>query len=862
MWIIKCSYFLVAAFILQASCNTKRVHEMKDWTECQFASSCICKNMHDSEELQADCSNKNLLRIPTLQNNLQDLSLRNNAISLIKEGIFEGNHLLKFLDLSFNRISNIRKNTFKGLKNLLSLDLSANNLKYENMSFESSAFQFLENLKILNMKNNFHTSFLPDLWRLRTLESLSIDYISDKIAVLTENFIYLNHLRSLDLSGSTGNCTMNILTQATFLSLSQITHINLSKCKIQYIYKGTFESMKNISELDVSFNTCLRFAVLENITTDLQYTAIKILKVNYIHSTFEMSTILKTSHIRNLRNTSLARFEAAGNRIQRVEYGAAKYFPKSFESINVRDNAFSFGKYLFELVRLQITSLDISEISSSHNVLTCYMETCDSQSDTFTMNSENNWLSYLRSRFDFKRKKFDHFVARLPVPRKLRKLSLTSSKMKFEIPKFGFITNELTNLNFSDNILHTWTGPITNVNNMTVLDLSSNFCSNVSKIFFSEDFINLRYLLLQNNLLGLILPMDVDGEIFQNLHNVVHINLSKNKIANIPNLLFKKQQNLERLDLSENMIDDINFKLSHLRKLMFLNLRNNRISRLSKYAMNGLDSIAKMNTNLTIDLSGNNLVCNCDSLSFVKWIIDTSTYLRHREEYECKTSQNPISLLRNPKEVYQTIQKECMSYEGLIIGLTTGILMFIFILCGGIVYRYRWKLRYLYYMVKVKWHDPEHKSVNKDERLYMYDAFVSYANEDHTFVHTTLLHKLEKNSGIQLCLHRRNFLPGNDIATNITSAIHNSRKTIVIMSSNYLASYWCMFEYNMAKMESIYERNCENILFLVFYEQIPACDLPLQILELVHCQSYIEYPNDEYGDVVFWEQLQRAIKSH
>ncbi|XP_071121909.1 toll-like receptor 4 [Mytilus edulis] len=484
------------------------------------------------------------------------------------------------------------------------------------MSFESSAFQFLENLKILNMKNNFHTSFLPDLWRLRTLESLSIDYVSDKIAVLTHNFIHLKHLRSLDLSGSTGNCTMNILTEATLLSLSQLTHINLSKCKIQYIYKGTFESLKNISELDVSLNTCLRFAGLENITTDLQYTAIKILKVNYIHSTYEMSTFLKTSHIRNLRNTSLARFEAAGNRIQRVEYGAARYFPKSFESVNVRDNAFSFGKYLFDLVRLPITSLDISEISFSHNVLTSYIETCDSQSDTFTMNSENNWLSNLRSRFDFHLKQFVHFVARLPVPRKLRKISFTSSKMKFEIPKFGFITNELTNLNFSDNILHTWTGPITNVNNMTVLDLSSNFCSNVSKIFFSEDFINLRYLLLQNNLLGLILPMDVYGEIFQNLQNIVHINLSKNKISNIPNLLFKKQEHLERLDLSENIIDDINFKISHMRKLMFLNLRKNRISMLSKYAINGLDSIAKMNTNLTVDLSGNNLVCNCDSLSF------------------------------------------------------------------------------------------------------------------------------------------------------------------------------------------------------------------------------------------------------
>ncbi|VDI39822.1 Hypothetical predicted protein [Mytilus galloprovincialis] len=187
----------------------------------------------------------------------------------------------------------------------------------------------------------------------------------------------------------------------------------------------------------------------------------------------------------------------------------------------------------------------------------------------------------------------------------------------------------------------------------------------------------------------------------------------------------------------------------------------------------------------------------------------------------------------------------------------TVLMVFVSILCGGISYRFRWKLRYLYYMVKVKWHQSEYKSDDTDARLYMYDAFVSYADEGQTFVHKILLHQLEKVGGIQLCLHKRNFLPGNDIATNITFAIQNSQQTIVIMSPDYLASYWCMFENNMARMESIYERDCENIPFLVLYKQIPACDLPL---ELFHCQCYIEYPNAEYGDVIFWEQLKKAIQ--
>jgi hypothetical protein len=68
-----------------------------------------------------------------------------------------------------------------------------------------------------------------------------------------------------------------------------------------------------------------------------------------------------------------------------------------------------------------------------------------------------------------------------------------------------------------------------------------------------------------------------------------------------------------------------------------------------------------------------------------------------------------------------------------------------------------------------------------------------------------------------------------------------------------------MFEFNMARMESIYSRNGENILFLVFYEQILPRELPLVMLELVQQQSYIEYPNDEQGNVVFWDKIKNTI---
>ncbi|XP_071145040.1 toll-like receptor 4 [Mytilus edulis] len=144
--------------------------------------------------------------------------------------------------------------------------------------------------------------------------------------------------------------------------------------------------------------------------------------------------------------------------------------------------------------------------------------------------------------------------------------------------------------------------------------------------------------------------------------------------------------------------------------------------------------------------------------------------------------------------------------------------------------------------------------------MYTYDAFISYSDKEKDFIIKECLPNLEVKRNLKLCIHQRDFIPGEDITVNITSAIHDSKKTICIMTRSFLDSYYCNFEFNMARMENIYHRNGQNILFLVFYEQIPAQDLSLVMLELVQKQSYIEYPNDEQGNVVFWDKIREAIE--
>ncbi|XP_071160919.1 toll-like receptor 4 [Mytilus edulis] len=179
----------------------------------------------------------------------------------------------------------------------------------------------------------------------------------------------------------------------------------------------------------------------------------------------------------------------------------------------------------------------------------------------------------------------------------------------------------------------------------------------------------------------------------------------------------------------------------------------------------------------------------------------------------------------------------------------------------SLVYRYRWKIRYMYYMTKGKY-SYQKISPDDDDGEYSYDAFISYSDDDRSFVLKDCIEKLEKEENFRLCIHQREFMPGQYITVNITNCIHTSRTTVCLITRKFLESYYCMFEFNMARMESIYSRNGKTILFLVFYEQILPKELPLVMLELVQKESYIEYPNDEQGNVVFWEKIKVTLRTN
>ncbi|CAG2187697.1 Toll-like receptor 4 [Mytilus edulis] len=236
----------------------------------------------------------------------------------------------------------------------------------------------------------------------------------------------------------------------------------------------------------------------------------------------------------------------------------------------------------------------------------------------------------------------------------------------------------------------------------------------------------------------------------------------------------------------------------------------------------------------------------------------TRVIFLHQRQYRCVLDDGSEVTLDTLKEIIHQQQKDCVSYSDILIGSTISVFTVIVLLLSALVYKYRWKFRTWFYLAKSKHYS--YKASNEDDIDYSYHSFISYSDNDRSFVIKIAFQTWKKDEEFKLCVHQRDFLPGQDITVNITNAIHESRKTICIISKAFFESYYCMFEFNMASMESIYSRDGKNIIFLIFLEQIQTKDIPLVMLELVQKQSYIEYPNDEQGNIVFWEEIQEALR--
>ena len=146
---------------------------------------------------------------------------------------------------------------------------------------------------------------------------------------------------------------------------------------------------------------------------------------------------------------------------------------------------------------------------------------------------------------------------------------------------------------------------------------------------------------------------------------------------------------------------------------------------------------------------------------------------------------------------------------------------------------------------------------------YEYDAFVSFHSDDQDWVWDELHENLDRTQAnaetddqprFRLCIHERDFVPGGLIEENILRSIESSRKTIVVLSRNFLKSPWCEFELQIARRECI-ERG-RDLIIAVMLEPLPGdIRISRSVERLIHKNTYIEWPTEPSERMHFWNRV-------
>ncbi|XP_045203810.2 toll-like receptor 4 [Mercenaria mercenaria] len=789
-------------------------------------------------EYYVDCSDRDLTAVPNnLPLNTTCLNMNGNKISKINGTSWQRYKLLKKLSLARNMIDRVHGGDFAGLLMLEMLDLSLNQIRYSNIA--RNAFRPLKKLIYLDLKQNLsniwsNETYPVTLNHLYYLHTLVIDGLG------TQPLPYMANVIELYMSGEYGRCNIPNINGSFFENTLGVQNLFLSKCLIRKIEFNTFKLLRNITSLDLSWNINLGIESVPNITSGLNGSkTLKRLNLNtlYDHSQFDFCSSLNIDDVRYLSNTSIELVTVENNNLVRMDIASVKQWPKSIKYLSVQHNMFLYGNYTPYLILSgalnKIVYLDISRMAASNRPISSprysvsmkknyeqrlqpnTYETC--QPEITVSNFHSLCMSmFTRNQFP------DYFQV---IEDKLKQRDIGTDNIIIDSPKI-YSPSKLEYLDISDNL------PV--------------LIERVFEIF--PKIPNLKVLNVSRNYLGY--PLYDGDAIIGHLKNFRTLDLSDNKIIHLMPNIFNNLTKLENLYLSQNKISNITFELSYLKNLSYLDLEVNSLESINLAARDALDKLP----NIKINIARNNLKCVCENIEFFLWVKKHKDKFAKIEETNCKFKNSTSVSLATLN--YDQLRLECSSYLTLILIASLSVLFFIIILICALVYRFRWNLRYLYYMTKMKLF-ADYQRMNDTE--YEKDVFVSYADEDRGFVIQQVKRELEEKGEISLLIHDRDFRPGEYVVDNILRAITSTRRTLIILTKDFVRSKWCMYELNMARMEAA--DTGRNVLCVILKEDIPLKHLPIEIIDVLQKKTYLEYPTIEDNLQGFWDRLRVTLKN-
>nr|UCK81512.1 Toll-like receptor 13 [Arenicola marina] len=324
---------------------------------------------------------------------------------------------------------------------------------------------------------------------------------------------------------------------------------------------------------------------------------------------------------------------------------------------------------------------------------------------------------------------------------------------------------------------------------------------------------------------------------YYNLTFSYEIQFKDNNLKAIQNRTYL--HNTRKANFQYNKIASMDMNTWSLLKTMdSVYLADNNLTELPD-AINGTD----LGNMTSLSLYGNPWLCNCSKVWFKKWLISIKNVLKSRSGILCGKSSYPTNL--KDKNIISVPDEDfCRDDEAdntrkliIAVGVTVGGVLVLLLVPTLLVYCYR-----VWLFANLKWHPFNRDECDGEEKHF--DVFVSYANDDETWVRR-LVHDMEAE-GFGTLFHKRDFIAGRPITENVGLAVDRSKRTLCVLSRRFAASDTCMWEFTTALNIDLQEN--KHRLITILKEPIPVGEQPTSLRHYLRHFTYIESDNRHFMD--------------
>ncbi|KAL3842876.1 hypothetical protein ACJMK2_020851 [Sinanodonta woodiana] len=636
--------------------------------------------------------------------------------------------------------------------------------------------------------------------------------------------------------------SVNSVFDNTFWNVRNLTHLQISFPDVYYISFDAFSRLTKLRSLDLSRNYYISFYEGANSLNVTEFTNnLDELNLQLLVSSWTQRQLNETFCI-PLKRSSIKRMELSHSNVRNIDPTALSLLKTSLEELHMVNVDLSFVFYSdmfcgkFDCIQQESSDTSFSPMKS--------VESFESISNAVS------YYNCLFPLFQANNLRMNNIMLETIITKEnvtYKSLNCNRDvKGRFELKNNRI---RVLDIKFDPNM------PM-----YREVDLSNNGLEYLS-LNATSHFTILNWISLTQNNLGAMENYTEFVDLFAHNLDLTSIDLSFNNLKRLPIDFFVNNRKLNTIIISNNLLSSQLFRIEHLNKLEYFDISNNNILFLDSNLLRTFESMKfEMVSNhshlrqFSINLAGNIFKCECDTKSFIQWILTTQVTLVHRESYICEMKKNVIKINDNsPKDIEQICDRsKIILMTSLITLFSAGILVIIGIILIG-SYRRCLNLRHIKFLIeKYRKEDPPNKHL----------VFLSFCSSDRDFVYRYIIDELKDTLSARLdaskddivCIGDIHFEPGRYILDEIIRCTQNSCVVLLVVSEAFCKSHYCDFEALCAELE-------KKPIILMFLEDVdPKC---MSKIMYKHFQRYTRVKwtrnGDEFELVPSWAKVCDSI---